>query len=329
MSDKQVSSSGTAAAADGRNPENPMLERHYHVILCSLTVSAAIVVTLVGCDEPAPEAAAPSQFFYAVEVKSPGWDTLVYVNGNPVQRLGAEGADRRELTIWVRAGTNTVRIESTRTSQAAAAKQRCLVRFTQSADADDSQQTEIIGQIDESPADLDRYEVEFAFDCPNDYRWAWQSSDAIGEFGEADRAEIVELIDALALTLRDKDIDSMVSLPWPYWDSDSPQGDAASEEFSMTIEPRELAKTVFQYEDYVVVATPPEQLSFVTGEQTVMVCRDPQADPDSPRQQFYPLVIYAGKSAIETTEDDQPPLAFNHSQLHFIKRDGKWLILSL
>lgn len=306
-----------------------MLKRHDHVFLLTLTVSAAIVVSLVGCDEPAPEAAAPSQFFYAIEVESPGWDTLVYVNGNPVQRLGAERVDRRELTIWVRAGTNTVRIESTRTGQSAAAKQRCLVRFTQSTDVDDSQQTEVIGQIDELPAELDRYEVEFEFDCPNDYRWAWQSSDAIGELGEADRAEIVGLIDALARTLREKDIDAMVSLPYPYWDSDSPQGDAASEEFGMTIEPRELAKTVFQYKDYVVVTTPSEQLSFVTGERTVMVCRDPQADPDAPHQQYYPLVLYAGKSAIETTEDGRPPLAFNHSQLHFIKRGGQWLMLSL
>lgn len=109
----------------------------------------------------------------------------------------------------------------------------------------------------------------------------------------------------------------------PGWDT------LVSEEFGMTIEPRKLAETVFQYKDFVVIAPPPEQLSFLSGERTVMVCCDPQPDPEAPQQRYYPLVLYAGRSATEAADEDELPLAFNHLQLHFIRRDRQWLMLSL
>ena len=74
--------------ADGKPQRTPMLERHFHRLLLILTLIATIGASLIGCGEPTSVDVEESPFSYSIEVASPGWDTLVYVNGNPVQRLG-------------------------------------------------------------------------------------------------------------------------------------------------------------------------------------------------------------------------------------------------
>lgn len=139
-------------------------------------------------NKKAPDTTAEMYYF---NVAKAGWDTVVYINGNPICRAGSAASVVQEMSPWMKRGPNSIRITTKRLAAHAA---DCDIRFVKVTDATDPHAGETLNGIHESPAEADHYEIQFEVVVPRaPATWLWQRAESLEVFTDADRARIAIL----------------------------------------------------------------------------------------------------------------------------------------
>ena len=193
------------------------------------------------------------------------------------------------------------------------------------ADPSNPATAETLNGIYESPADKEHYEAEFAVNSKNTVKWLWQQAETLKTVTDEDRAAIVQLIDGLARSLREKDWEGVrkcYSQPWG--DGPCPSGIVPQGATFADIERKELdlAKKVFAYPDFTVTVAKPRELEFIPGERCVFVTTKPVADPQANNE-----IVAAGHAPGFRPKSGEFTYSLSQDKLHFLKVDGRWRLL--
>jgi len=287
-------------------------------------VVALISVLLSGCGDSSSQKADAARYYF--NVARAGWDTVIYINGNPAARGGSAVSMFQEMSPWMKKGSNSIRITTKRLSDSPFARDTCDIRFVEMTDPTDPDSVETLGGIYESPPDADEYEVEFEVTSESGIVWLWERADALDGLTDADRKGIEDLLAKLADGLRKKDLDVVSRCFAMPWGSGPPPESVVSPKMSqkeIDAQQREFLGKIFAYPDLTVTALDPGERELIVGTQAVMVCAKPVRDPavDS-------YVIYAGHGPDYEAPSGEMSWSISYEQLHFLKVDEKWVMLA-
>lgn len=285
----------------------------------------ALAVALI-CGLSAGCVSSPSPTCYYFNVVHPGWDTVIYINGNPAARGGSAASIVYEMSLWMRKGSNPIRI-TTKRHDSISARDECDIRFVKVTDPMNPNSAETLGGIHHSPSDADQYEVEFEVTSERPIVWLWERADTLGgRLTDADRKSISNLIGRLADGLRKKDTDAVRKYVTMPWGSGPPPECMVSPKMSrkeLEKRQRELLQKMFDYPDFTVTVSDPGEREFIVGTQAVMVCTKPAQDPSVKN-----YIIYAGHAPDYEEAVGEMASTISLEQLHFFKVDGKWIMLA-
>lgn len=258
---------------------------------------------------------------YHLNILHAGWDTVVYINGNPVYRGGSSFSVVKDLTTWLKKGSNAVRIVTKRVSESIIAS-RCEIRFLQMTQGE-PYSAEILDGIRYSPAEQDNYEFEFTVDCDNNTSWLWQNTDAISTVTDSDKKIISNLIKSLAVAFNKKDADSIFDQLIPVWGKEQCPEELLPPNIDCTdikISAKKQLNQIFEYQDYTVTVSDENDWEYFYGKNTVMVSMKPVTDP-----QISNNIIYAGHNNKKIS--NKMTFSISYNSIHFVKLNNEWSML--
>jgi len=282
--------------------------------------SLMLLMAAGGCSGE-PPAANEIDVNYVVRCQSPGWETVVFLNDNPVQRM-AGPAETRDVTVWVRQGANTVRFETQAIGPPAPGANVALLGLDAYEDF-----TETIAVLDDVPSDGAVHQKPAEFTGANAIAWRWEQADVLDGIDPQDRRDILTLVHRFVEALRSRDLGALVEIPVHYWTAAAAPEGLLPQTGWFGDRDRSQAEQVFAYDDYVVVAVPEEQIEWFVGRQSVMLTASVQRDEAG--GPTLPPLVFAGHAPQPADDAATSQLAYRITQFHFIRLAGRWTMLTL
>ena len=285
------------------------MKRATATIVFTIAVASSL---LQGCGEP-PSSETTTESYYFNVLES-GWDTVIYINGNPASRGGSAASVVQEMSPWMKIGSNTIQIITKRVGADAS---DCDIRFVKLMDPMDPNSAETLNGIHHSPADAEQYEVQFQVVLSrNPATWLWQRAKSLEGFTDADRAKIAELLKNAADALAQKNPGLYLERMTPAW-GDGPWP-ASLRPTNIGLEELEkkrleILERICSYSDFVVTVAPQKEWEYLVGKRVVMVCRKPITDPSIKN-----CILYAGHSPDYEAQSGEVTWSISRKQIHFL-----------
>lgn len=279
-----------------------MLNVHYVLV-------AAMCCAVGGCRETrkprgsdAPGSRDPAKSFRYVFNPQAGWAARLTVNGQPAVSHSGKASLGADVTHFVINGRNAITIEAERVG---AKTSPCDIRFGRMATSDGSD-WEVLGGIDEKRPNSDRLVTAFEFSATSGH-WPWQDGDDLGPLTNRDKKEMLGYLERAAEKLRSRERAAVLSIE----DDAVPLRAARPSEAAKA----EVLEYILKCDDYVVVATRPDDIQFDRGTKLVRVYAK-QGN-----------LLSAGPSPDYRPPNGELVYSWSSWQVLFMKQRGQWVPL--
>ncbi|SCY18402.1 hypothetical protein [Desulfoluna spongiiphila] len=265
------------------------------------------IIFLISCQKPKNP-----QEIIGFNIPSSGWNTIIYINDDPIQRTNGDSIFST-FSTWLVSGENKISYHATKSQGTNLLPRNFDIIFIkQLLTGKQVKSEQVYGFSADHIAEF--YTDRFTLNSNNANENALKQAESIKEFSDTDKNQIYILIEKYCALLRTKQTNQAFEFGEPL--------DPKYKNIKIKKLALKQLNEILSVDNYIVKLSTIDQLEFVVGKSVVLVfLKNP--GPIYSRES----IVFAGKNPESVNKTNN----WNHGifldNAHFIKINGSWVML--